>query len=63
MSRSGWVFRIEVVTNKPALLTKEMSARILQALRSVPDVEMVTVEELFEGLKLFDKKKKMKKEA
>ena len=63
MSRSGWVFRIEVVTNKPALLTKEMVSRIVEALRSVPDVEMVTVEELFEDLKLFDKKKKMKKEA
>lgn len=54
----GWVFRLEVVTSKPSLLTSEMKRRIVIALRGIEDVEMVAMEELFESLKLFEKKAK-----
>jgi len=38
-----------------------MYTRIINKLRSIEDVEMVTVEELYESLKLFEKKKDNKK--
>jgi hypothetical protein len=57
-SLAGWVFRLEVVTDKPSLLTNEIKTRIATALRGIEDVEMVAIEELFEGIKLFEKKVK-----
>lgn len=55
-SLAGWVFRIEVVTDKPSVTTREMCTRIVNKIRSIEDVEMVTVEELYENLKLFKNK-------
>jgi hypothetical protein len=57
-SLAGWVFRVEVVTDKPSLLTNEIKTRIVTALRGIEDVEMVAIEELFESIKLFEKKVK-----
>jgi len=55
-SLAGWVFRIEVVTDKPSVKTAEMKERISGLLGTMEDVEKVKVDELFETLKLFEKK-------
>lgn len=60
MSKAGWVFRLEVVTNKPSILKKDMMFRIEQLILHMDDIDAVKIEELYESLKLFAKKEKKK---
>ena len=58
-SLAGWVFRLEVVTSKPGTLTRDMMPTILLVVRGIEDVEQVAIEELYESVKLFEKKKRV----
>lgn len=55
MAKAGWVFRLEVATDKPATTTAEMMERIEGLLKHIDGVDEVLVEELHESLKLFEK--------
>ena len=51
--RGGWVFRVEVVTDNPAVLTQQMMEAICKQILKLDDVCQVLVEELYEDTKLF----------
>jgi len=51
--RGGWVFRVEVVTDNPAVLTQQMMEAICKQIMKLDDVCQVLVEELYEDIKLF----------
>lgn len=56
MSPSGGVFRIEV-TSKNTLYTKEIVEEITQRLSESDFISRFLIEELYEKIKLFEKKK------
>jgi len=55
--RAGWVFRLEIITDRPDLRTIEMRERVLKAVRSIDNVQDVDAQELFEDLTFFKKPK------
>ncbi len=58
--KAGWVFRLEVVTDNPATLTKDMMASIEGIVGHLEDVSAVKIRELYESLELFERKPKKK---
>lgn len=58
--KSGWVFRIEVVSEQ-TLYTKDMVKELNQRLLDSKNISQVLVEELYEEIKLFKKQPKKKK--
>ena len=56
MSRAGAVYRVEVIVNNPALPTKKLAKMIEHALLDLDVVDEVLVEELYEDIKLFQRK-------
>ena len=57
MSRAGAVYRVEVIVNDPAISTKKLAKMIEKALLDLDVVDEVLVEELYEDIKLFQKRR------
>ena len=55
MAKAGWVFRIEIVTKKPELPTKQMIKELETLFKQSELISEFLVEELFEDIKLFKK--------
>lgn len=53
MVKSGWVFRIEIITEKPATKTTEIVKEISKQLSESPLISQILIEELYEEIKLF----------
>jgi len=61
MSKAGWIFRIEIVTKKPETLTKDMIAHLKKLFKDSELISEFQIDELFENIKLFEKKVELKK--
>ncbi len=55
-SKAGWVFRVEIVTDKTGTLTNDMMKELYRVLSTSPLVKQVKISELFESISLFEKK-------
>ena len=60
MSKSGWVFRIEIITKKPETLTKDMITHLKKLFKDSELISECHIDELFENIKLFEKKEELK---
>ena len=55
MVEAGWVFRLEIVTTKPATTTKQIMDEIGQRFLESELISRYRIDELFEDIKLFKK--------
>lgn len=60
MAKAGWIFRIEIITEKPATKTQEMIKHLKALFKDSELINESLIEELFEDIKLF---KETKEEA